>query len=87
MFIERAFGLLKCKFRRLQYLEMRLIEKIPLIIMACCVLHNYILLKEKIDVAIEDIEVEVEGDPHEAGPHQINQRAAHKRDMLANLLA
>jgi hypothetical protein len=39
--IERAFGLLKGRFRRLGVkLPMRKIDKIPLVVFGCCVLHN-----------------------------------------------
>ena len=37
--IENAFGWLKGRFRRLKYIDAEQ-EKIPLIITACCVLHN-----------------------------------------------
>lgn len=47
--IERAIGLLKCKFRRLKYLDMLLEEEIPSIIGSCCVLHNFILLHETVE--------------------------------------
>lgn len=90
MAIERAFGLLKCKFRRLQYLDMRLIDKIPLIIMAAFVLHNFIIMKEKLDDELRHLVIEIENDNEqlEVVPQPIdNQRAAQKRDMLVNLLA
>ena len=41
--IERAFGLLKCRFRRLKFLDMKSMEKIPVVIVAACVLHNMLL--------------------------------------------
>ncbi|KAK4322217.1 hypothetical protein Pmani_007015 [Petrolisthes manimaculis] len=91
MAIERSFGLLKSKFRRLHYLDMRLLDKIPLLIMACCVLHNFILVKERIEVPVQDMEIDDPDDliPLEGGPQPqpINQRAALKREMLVNLLA
>lgn len=89
MVIERAFGLLKSKFRRLHYLDMRLMEKIPLIVMACCVLHNFIIVIEKIEVPVQDMEMDDPDDPVrlEGGPQPVNQRAALKREMLVNLLA
>ncbi|KAH3830844.1 hypothetical protein DPMN_104100 [Dreissena polymorpha] len=42
--VERAIGLLKCKFRRLKYLNM--LVELEMLIFACCVLHNFILLQE-----------------------------------------
>ncbi|XP_018360987.1 PREDICTED: putative nuclease HARBI1 isoform X1 [Trachymyrmex cornetzi] len=41
--IERAFALLKGRFRRLKHLHMDLIDEIPCTILACCVLHNLCL--------------------------------------------
>lgn len=41
--IERAFALLKGRFRRLKYLDMYTVQQIPLYIMACCILHNVCL--------------------------------------------
>lgn len=38
--IERAFGILKGRFRKLKYIYLYNTEMIPLIILACCVLHN-----------------------------------------------
>lgn len=69
---------------------MRLLEKIPLIIVAACVLHNLIIMKENIDDEVMHLEIEIENDnvQLEVGPQAANnQRAAHKREMLVNLLA
>ncbi|XP_017466960.1 PREDICTED: putative nuclease HARBI1 [Rhagoletis zephyria] len=41
--IERAFGLLKVRFRRLQKLNTRRPDVIPLLIISCCILHNFCL--------------------------------------------
>lgn len=41
--IERAFALLKGRFRRLKYLDMSRIDLIAPTILACCVLHNICL--------------------------------------------
>lgn len=43
--IERAFGLLKGRFRRLKYLATAEIETALTIIMACCVIHNVCILQ------------------------------------------
>lgn len=42
--IERAFGLLKGRFRRLLYLDTTEIETAVDVIMTCCILHNICLL-------------------------------------------
>ena len=100
--IERAFGLLKGKFRRLKKLEMHIIDKIPLIITGACVLHNFILIKEHPDINVELQEFNmvpqnVEGlnaEPQpqdvegEAEPrHQQRAAAVAKRDQLALQMA
>lgn len=41
--VERGFGLLKCRFRRLFYLSLQKVAYGLLIIVACCVLHNICL--------------------------------------------
>jgi len=50
--IERAFALLKGKWRRLKYLDMNRDDMIPFTIIACCVLHNIYL--DGIDDVIDD---------------------------------
>ena len=50
--IERAFGLLKGKFRRLKSLNMSLEHKTPEVIMSCIRLHNF-------NVAFENEEIDV----------------------------
>lgn len=41
--IERAFALLKGRWRRLKYLDMNRDDVIPFTIITCCVLHNICL--------------------------------------------
>lgn len=41
--IERAFGLLKVKFRRLKYLDVDTPQSAMQIVGAACILHNFIL--------------------------------------------
>jgi hypothetical protein len=58
--IERAFALLKGRFRRLKYLDMSNIERIPQVIIACCVLHNICLVKNDLvefELEIPDIDI------------------------------
>lgn len=50
--VERAFALLKGRFRRLKYLHMSIADLIPSVILACCVLHNLCL--EECDDIIDD---------------------------------
>jgi len=54
----RAFGLLKRKFRRLNYLDVCNLENAPVMIIAACTLHNFILQNENDIVNFEDIKLE-----------------------------
>ncbi|XP_033729019.1 putative nuclease HARBI1 [Pecten maximus] len=82
--IERAFGLLKCKFRRLQFLDMHLFNEIPNVIVACCVLHNFILLNESFDG--EEFDMPDDTSCPLADDKYSGQVAFDKRLEIANLL-
>ncbi|KAH3863318.1 hypothetical protein DPMN_026305 [Dreissena polymorpha] len=82
--VERAIGLLKCKFRRLKYLNMLVELEMLLVIFACCVLHNFILLQES------DTEPEVDTfdqidiyAPEAVGNGQAHREAEEKRRAIA----
>ena len=47
--IERAFALLKGRFRRLRRIDMFRTDKIPDVIAAACVIHNFSLRHDAID--------------------------------------
>lgn len=89
--IERAFGLLKGRFRRLrEKLDMRLVEKIPLIVFACCVLHNICILlndfgwvEEYADFMPPSVPYNSDNDPIQEIVDNIDRTAAEaKRDRL-----
>lgn len=44
--IERAFGLLKGRWRRLKHFDMENVQEIPSVISAACVLHNFCLIAD-----------------------------------------
>ncbi|XP_062512091.1 putative nuclease HARBI1 [Corticium candelabrum] len=46
MAIERAFALLKGRFRRLKYVDIDRLEDVPDIILAACTLHNICIMSE-----------------------------------------
>ena len=48
--VERSFGLLFGRFRRLKYLDMHRTDLIPATVNACCVLHNICLDKDNEDI-------------------------------------
>lgn len=83
--IERAFGQLKGRFRRLKYLDMNRIDFVPSVVMACCVLHNLGLRQAN------DINIEVEDDSSnedDSGnhPNPPSFAAMMKRDSIMNSL-
>ena len=51
--IERAFGLLKGRFRRLKYLDQENVETMTNTIAAACCLHNICIMQEDIDEYFE----------------------------------
>lgn len=83
--IERAFGLLKAKFRRLRYLDIKDFELGNHMIAAACVLHNFIL---------EHHNEEAENDVNEQNfvPHAVNEggifdlEAVEKRNHIVAIL-
>ena len=48
--IERAFRLLKCRWRKLQSVDLDIPEDYPTVIIACCVLHNVCRIHDAGDV-------------------------------------
>jgi len=52
--IERSFGLLKSKFRRLKYLDISDFDLGMQMIAAACVLHNFIIKGDGLNVQDED---------------------------------
>ena len=61
--IERAFGLLNGRWRRLKYVEMDDVEDIPSVVSAACVLHNFCLIID--DGTIEDFFDDDDGDDND----------------------
>nr|CAI5828137.1 unnamed protein product [Callosobruchus analis] len=87
--IERAFGLLKGKWRRLKFLDMSDLELLNKVIVAGCVLHNLIINSEG-DQVEEELEIGDEGDIPIVAPnirerrwHQLGQ--AKRISMVNNL--
>ena len=83
--IKRCFGLLKSKFRKLKYLDVRKVCDIPCTIVTCCVLHNFVLLNES--VTAEDIPSDVREPSDNASVLAGEETAASKRDGIMRLLA
>lgn len=81
--IERAFALLKGRFRRLKFLDMSRLDLIPFFIMAACVLHN-ICLEGIDDDIMEFIEEGREPYDEENNDDDINDPEQIDRHELIN---
>ena len=86
--IERAFALLKGKWRRLKYLYMLLLHRIPDVIITACCLHNFILLFNGGEGIEEDSDDEgQDAEPMEDDDDEDNRIAGIlKRHALAQML-
>lgn len=83
--IENAFGLLKCRFRRLKFMETVKLDLLVLLIMSACILHNFCIINnDMVDMDYEeanDIPVVVEEVNINAG-----RAAIDKRNNIAEML-
>ncbi|KAL5017911.1 hypothetical protein ScPMuIL_003633 [Solemya velum] len=84
--VERAIGLLKCKFRRLKYLDMYLAEEVTDFIAACCVLHNFILKEEDVIDTVDDTDTDNISSEDQVVNEHLSTPAQAKRWEIANLL-
>lgn len=84
--IERAFGLLKCRFRRLFYIDSLKPTSIVKYIIASCILHNICLqnddLMDEDPVIVEEIEDDDDSDADSTSTNM--QSAQSKRERLLN---
>lgn len=82
--IERDFALLKGRFRRLKYVDMTKTERIPIVIMACCVLHNVCLANGDVleDVGVVDEVVDNTASSSVGTVSALNS-ASRRRDAVA----
>ncbi|XP_066583798.1 putative nuclease HARBI1 [Prorops nasuta] len=89
MIIERTFGLLKCRWRKLKYIYMYNVDMIPLIVSACCVLHNICIDNEEEsfddNVIVVDEENDYDGNIYELDDNTFST-GEEKRDIIANLI-
>lgn len=85
--IERAFGLLKVRFRSLlTVLDMGRVDCIPNFILACCVLHNICLSKND-DFAIAELDLAENINDEQPIVEGRNRNTANlKRDTICNNL-
>ncbi|XP_017477248.1 PREDICTED: putative nuclease HARBI1 [Rhagoletis zephyria] len=89
VFVEQALGVLKKKFRILNYLELQNLALAKQIIMACMVLHNMIIDNENVT---QDMEIIEERNTNsdlaaEEYSHSQKEEARRKRSRLTTLLS
>lgn len=92
MAIECAFGLLKGRFRKLRYLEMRRPDFIVMVIFTCCVLHNICIMENDWEW-VENVDADDDGgDVDQATINRLSnvplqkRRGETKRLRIANTL-
>lgn len=78
--IERTFGILKGRFRKLKYVYMYNTDMIPLVILVCCILHNIC-----IDIEDEPFDILEEDDINNNDNYAI-MTAHEKREIITQLL-
>lgn len=89
--IERAFALLKGRFRRLKMLDMNRTDLIAQCIIACCVLHNLCLANSDAvpddidDTSINSAANEVHGHDQDLTDSQDHHLANQKRTDITNM--
>ncbi|KAK5637772.1 hypothetical protein RI129_000043 [Pyrocoelia pectoralis] len=83
--IERAFGLLKARWRRLLYLELHNTYYLPHVILAACVLHNLCVLHKDESPQLDAIkdQDDIQDATEIVG---FNRSGAEKRDAIMNIL-
>ena len=86
--IERAFGLLKGRWRRLKFIEMENINECPAIVAAAHVLHNFCLLadEENIDEFLDEFNGDDGDDDCELPAYVPRPQAVAKRNQMAIFL-
>lgn len=82
--IERAFGQLKGRFRRLKFFDVGKVSMLPLYVLAACVLHN-ICVKEGDFVENEDVSPEEDDDDDFSDT--VTLTAVNKRDYICGILS
>lgn len=85
--IEQAFRRLKCKFQILKNLNFITLSRIKDIVLACAVLHNFIILEDNETISTDEI-LNFDSDTGnlQATQSNTNAHALSKRDLLCQLM-
>lgn len=84
--VERAFGVYKGRFRRLQYVDTHKVETAVDLIIVCCILHNICILNEDEMIDYFEDDNAVNHNPLPRNQAGGNAEANAKRDNIANSL-
>ena len=86
MSVERSFGRLKCKFRRLQKLDMSRVDLMTNVFTTACVLHNLAIHEEQTEEAddTEDTDAVTGGDDDE-GIADLADDAAKRQQIIGQI--
>lgn len=84
--VERAFGLLKGRFRRLKFLDEKVILIVPTIVMACCVLHNILRRGQLFEDEDGSSSISDDVDEDHNNDDHTNLTAVQKRYSIMNSL-
>lgn len=82
--VEQAFGILKSKFRRLFYLNMKRIDQVPSVLMTACILHNICLSNGDDKTYPPEISV-IEGRDENINYNTKYDRFKLRKDILNNI--
>ena len=83
--IERAFGQLKGRFRKLRMIDMVNLKAINTLVIACCVIHNICISQNDV---FEGQEEEEDNDPnHFEGIYNNDADGSAKRDQIVEMLS
>lgn len=81
--IENAFGMLKKRFRRLKFVEMKRLDLISIMIVSTCIIHNICILNG--DICQVELRPEHQNDINEYG-EDADLVAIEKRNNIMNSL-
>ncbi|KAI4463053.1 hypothetical protein MML48_4g00003145 [Holotrichia oblita] len=81
--IERAFALLKQRFRILKFMDVRRLDWAPKYIIACCILHNICIQQEDILEVEEEVPI---GDDNLEFEENVNENGFDKRNRICGEL-
>lgn len=86
--IERSFGLLKTKFRRLKYLDISDFDLGMQMIASACVLHNFIIKGDELNVQDEDYldnDIDIQIQLQDAEEEEIVEAVEKRRRIVEEL--